>query len=72
MGSKALANYFATSDTVQYSRLCMDIMDAMPLTETGEGTTSGLKKLMISSLLTTSSVYKYRSAYCYSYIYETL
>ena len=35
--SKAFANYFETSDFIQHSRCCIEILDAIPLTATGEG-----------------------------------
>ena len=35
--SKVLANYFATSDSVQHSQRRIEILGAMPLTATGKG-----------------------------------
>ena len=45
VGSMALLDYFASSDSVQHSRRCVEILDTMPLPATGEGANFTLKEV---------------------------
>ena len=49
--SKAFKKYFATSDSVQHSRCCVENFDAMPVAATGEGANCTLEE--VDELITT-------------------
>ena len=66
VGFTVLANYLATSDYVQHPRRCVEILDKVSLTATGEGANFTLKKEMAQSLLTIAAMYKCGSAFFYS------